>query len=358
MPRNRKVSRRQVLKGSGAALALNVFAQPLRAAAPPSSPLDDKLIAAARKEGAVNFYTAMDLPIAEEFAKNFMKTFSGMTVNVERVGSERLFQRIGQEYSSNIRNVDVANTADASHVLTWHRNGWLEPYLPEEVARHYPAEYRDADGLHVTTRIYCCSLGYNTEMIKAADAPKSLVDLLDPKWLGKLVKAHPSYSGTIMTSTYAVVHMPGLGWEYLEKLAKQKVMQVQSSTDPPKKLALGERPVMADGNDYNLIQEKERGRPVEVIYPTEGAPVIKGPSALFKGAPHPNAARLFQNWLHSREGQQILVDFARQFSAHDQTKEKPGRIPLASIKVIQVDPAEIEKNAEEIKARYTKIFGV
>src|SRR5262249_23658550 len=267
MPRNRKHSRRDVLKGSSAALALTVFAQPLRAAAPPPSPLDDKLIAAARKEGAMKFYTAMDLPIAEEFAKNFMKTFSGITVNVERVGSERLFQRIGQEYSSNIRNVDVANTADASHVLTWHRNGWLEPYLPEEVAKYYPAEYRDADGLHVTTRIYCCSLGYNTEMVKAGEAPKSLVDLLDPKCSRKLVKGHRPYPGTTRPSTYAVVHMRGLGWDYLEKLAKQKVMQVQSSTDPPKKLALGERPVMADGNDYNLIQEKERGRPVEVIYP-------------------------------------------------------------------------------------------
>ncbi len=358
MPRNRKPSRRDVLKGSGAALTLTVFAQPLRAAAPPPSPIDDKLIAAAQKEGAMNFYTAMDLPVAESFAKGFMKTFSGITVHVERVGSERLFQRIGQEFSSNIRNVDVANTADASHMITWQKNGWLEPYLPEEVAKYYPAEYRHPDGLHVTTRIYCCSLGYNTEMVKAAEAPKSFADLLDPKWSGKLVKAHPSYSGTIMTSTYAIVHMPGLGWDYLEKLAKQKVMQVQSSTDPPKKLALGERSVMADGNDYNLIQEKERGRPVEVIYPAEGAPVIKGPSALFKSAPHPNAARLFQNWLHSREGQQLLVDFARQFSAHGQTKEKPGRIPLTSIKVIQVDPADIEAQGEEIKARYAKIFGV
>ena len=68
--------------------------------------------------------------------------------------------------------------------------------------------------------------------------------------MGKLVKAHPAYSGTIMTSTYQIAR--DLGWEYFEKLAKQKVMQVQSSVDPPNKLALGERAAMADGNDFNV----------------------------------------------------------------------------------------------------------
>src|SRR3569623_320921 len=64
-------------------------------------------------------------------------------------------------------------------------------------------------------------------------------------------------------------------------------MQVQSSTDPPKKLALGERAVMADGNDYNMIQLKERGQPVEVVYTAEGTPFVAGPTAIFKSAPHP-----------------------------------------------------------------------
>src|SRR5262249_6631151 len=149
------------------------------------------------------------------------------------------------------------NSADASHFISWKTSGWLAPYLPEEVAKHYAAEYYDPDGLFVTTRIWLSSLGYNTDLVKAADAPKSFADLLNPKWAGKMVKAHPSYSGTIMTATFQIVRE--LGWEYLEKLAKQRIMQVQSSTDPPKKLGLGERAVMADGNDYNLVQLKEAG---------------------------------------------------------------------------------------------------
>ena len=160
--------------------------------------------------------------------------------------------------------------------------------------------------------------------MKPEDAPKSFADLLDPKWTGKMVKAHPAYSGTIMTATFQIAR--DLGWGYFEKLAKQNIMQVQSSTDPPKKLALGERAVMADGNDYNLIQLKERGQPVEVVYPAEGTPFVTGPTAIFTAAPNPNAARLFQNWLHSRrEAQQLLVDFARQHSLARAGDRKAGR---------------------------------
>src|SRR6201999_3032263 len=157
-------------------------------------------------------------------------------------------------------------------------------------------------GLFATSHIWLCSIAYNTSLLKPDDTPKSYADLLDPKWAGKMVKGHPAYSGTIMTATFQMAR--DLGWEYFEKLAKQRVMQVQSSTDPPKKLALGERAVMADGNEYGVLMLKEAGQPVEPVYPTEGTPTISGPTALFATAPHPNAARLFQAWLHTRETQQ------------------------------------------------------
>jgi iron(III) transport system substrate-binding protein len=348
-------TRREVLKAS-AALAATTFAAPARAALPEASPITPALIEAAKKEGKLAFYTAMDLPVAEKFAKAFEARYPGIRVRVERSGAERVFQRIGQEMDSRIYACDVVNTADAAHCIVWKRNGWLAPYLPEEVARHFPAEHHDADGLFVTTRIWLSSIGYNTDLVKAADAPKSFADLLLPKWTGRMVKAHPSYSGTIMTATFQIVRE--LGWEYLEKLSKQRIMQVQSSTDPPKKLALGERMVMADGNDYNIVQLKEAGQPVEVVYPAEGTPLVTGPTGVFKSAPNPNAARLFQNWLHSLEGQQLLVDFAAQHSPHALVKEKPGRKKLSEIKPFKDDPAGVEKMGEEIKARYSKLFGV
>jgi iron(III) transport system substrate-binding protein len=344
-----------VLKSSTALVAAT-FATPLRAAAPEPSAITPALVEAARREGKLAFYTAMDLPVAEKLAKTFEAKFSGIAVRVERSGAERVFQRIGQEQDSGIHAVDVVNSADASHFIVWKRNGWLAPYLPEEVARHFPANYVDSDALFISTRVSLCSLGYNTNLVKAQDAPKSFTDLLDPKWMGKMVKAHPAYSGTIMTATYQMAR--DLGWEFFEKLAKQKVMQVQSSADPPKKLSLGERALMADGNEYNMFLEKEKGSPVEIIYAAEGSPLIVGPNGLFKNAPNPNAARLFQSFCFSPEAQQLIIEVGGMRSVHPQAKEKPGRRPLKDIKLMKDDAAAVEKTSEEIKARYTKIFKV
>ena len=201
-----------------------------------------------------------------------------------------------------------------------------------------------------------CVIAYNTDMVKRADAPKSFADLLDPKWKGKIVKAHPSYSGTIMTSTYQLVRE--LGWPYLEKLSKQDVMQVQSATDTPKKIVLGERSVMADGNEYNVLLLKEAGKPIEPVYAGEGSPFIVQPSAIFAAAPHPNAARLFQNYLFTVEAQQLFVDAGGLRSLHALVKDKPGRTPLSAIKVWKDDPAAVEAQGDEIKRRYTQYFRV
>jgi len=354
--RTTKFSRRAVLKGATALAAGTVFAQPLRAAAPEAAAITPALIEAAKKEGNVAFYTAMDLQFAQRLGKAFEAKFPGIVARVERSGAERVFTRIGQEYSANIHAVDVVNTSDQAHCIIWKRNGWLAPYLPEDVAKHFDKRYYDPDGLHATTRILVSPIAYNTNLVKKEDAPKSFKDLLDPKWKGKLVKAHPSYSGTIMNATFEIAR--DLGWDYFEKLAAQNVMQVQSATDTPKKISVGERAVMVDGAGYLVIRYKEAGQPVEIVYPEEGTPLATGPSAVFKAAPNPNAARLFQNWMHSREAQQMLVDWARQYSPHGQTVEKPGIRRLADIKLMKEDPEGILAQADAVKKRYAEIFKV
>jgi iron(III) transport system substrate-binding protein len=352
---DRNISRRTILKASGIA-AVSAFASPLRAAAPEPTAVTPTLIEAARKEGKVVYYTSIDLPVAEPIGKAFEAKYPGISVRVERTGAERVFQRIGQEYASNIHAVDVVNSSDAAHFIVWNRDGLLAPFVPEDVAKHYPAEQKDPDGMFAAFRASLSVIGYNTRLVKAQDAPKSFADLLDPKWAGKIVKAHPGYSGTILTATYQMSR--DIGWVYFEKLAKQKIMQVQSSTDPPKKLALGERAVMADGNEYNIFQIKEGGGPVEPVYATEGVPIVVGPNAVFKAAPNPNAARLFQAYCFTPECQQLVIDVGGLRSMHPLVKDKAGRRPFAEIKTMKEDAAAVEKMSEEIKARYVKIFRV
>jgi len=352
--RNR-FSRREVLVGTSA-VALGLSSTRVVSAAPAATAVTPALIEAAKKEGKVIYYTSVDLPLAEKIAKAFEAKYPGIAVRVERTGAERVFQRIGQEYQSRIYAVDVVNSSDAAHFIVWRRDGILTPFVPEEVAKLYPAEHQDSEGLFASFRIGLSVIAYNTNLVKAEEAPKSFSDLLDPKWAGKICKAHPSYSGTIMTATFQIQR--DLGWDYLEKLGKQRIMQLQSASDPPKKLGLGERAIQADGNEYNLFQIKEGGGPVEPVYATEGTPLVVGPNAIFKNAPNPNAARLFQSFCFSAECQQLISDVGGQRSVHPQVREKPGRKPFKEIKTMKEDAAGVEKMGEEIRARYSRIFKV
>ncbi|HYC18560.1 MAG TPA: extracellular solute-binding protein [Pseudolabrys sp.] len=349
-------SRRHLLIGSSALTASAIFSTKVMSAAPPASPITPALIEAAKKEGKVVWYTSVDLPLAEKIAKAFEAKFPGVAVRVERSGAERVFQRIGQEYASNIHACDVVNSSDAAHSIVWKKGNLLEAYVPEDVAKFYPAEHKDPDGMFASFRIWVSIIAYNTNLVKKEEAPKSFADLLDPKWKGKIVKAHPGYSGTIMTATYQMQR--DLGWEFFEKLAAQNIMQVQSSADPPKRLALGERAVMADGNEYNIFEISEKGGPVAPVYAKEGSPLIVGPTAMFKAAPNPNAAKLFCNYSFSPECQQLIIDVGGLRSVHPQTKDKPGRTPFKDIKTMKDDPAAVEKMSDEIKQHYSKIFKV
>src|SRR3982751_2445436 len=140
-----------------------------------------------------------------------------------------------------------------------------------------------------------------------------------------------------MTGTYALVK--ALGWDYFEKLAKQGVQQLQSTTAPPKTIASGERAVMVDGNEYNMFIEMDAKSPVKIVYAKEGTPFVASPTAIFASAPHPNAARVLQNFLYTAKVQQLLVDAGGARSLHPEAKEPANRTPLKDIKLLPDDPA-------------------
>jgi iron(III) transport system substrate-binding protein len=338
-----------VRKAAAAALAAGIAVAP--ALAQETTPA---MVAAAEKEGKVVWYTAVDVKVAETIAKMFREQYPKIQLDVERSGSERVFQRVNQEYQANIKNVDIVNSSDASHFMFWKQQKLLAAHTPPD-ARKFPAQHRDADGFYHTWRASLSVMGYNTNLMSEADAPKGYADLLDPKWKGKLAKAHPSYSGTALTGTYAITK--ALGWEYLEKLSKQGVQQLQSTTATPKSIASGERAVMVDGNEYNMFIEIDAKSPVKIIYPKEGTPFVTSPTAIFAAAPHPNAARVLQNFLYTSKAQQLLVDAGGNRSMHPEVKEPANRTPLAQIKLLADDPAGMLPQIAEIKKKYTALFG-
>ena len=350
------LNRRTLLtRAAACAMTLGYGARPGWAQAPAPYDVDPALIEAARKEGAVIWYTATDVQVSERIAKAFEERYPGIKVQVERSGSERVFQRISQEYGSSIFRADVIETSDAVHFVLFKRQGWLQANVPADVAKFWPAQVRDPDGYFAAYRAHLSVIGYNTRQVKKEDAPRSHADLLDRKWRNRIVKAHPGYSGTIMTGTHALSE--ALGWEYFEKLGQQRVMQVQSSTEPPKKLAQGERSIMADGNEYNMFTLKESGVPVEIVYATEGTPIAIGHASVLKNAPHPNAARLFYAFMFTRDTQQLASDVGGLRSFHPGVTEKAGRTPLSQIKLLYSDPVRLEPEIEEIKKKYEEYFG-
>ncbi len=314
----------------------------------------DPRLEAARKEGKVVWYTSLALSSSEKVAKLFETAYPGVKVEVHRTGSQRILQRMMQELSSNIRNVDVVHTSDAGHYVLLKEKKLLMRYTPAGVDAFAPG-FKDRDGFHYGLRATVNVIAYNTKMIAAAEAPRTWKDLLDPKWRGRLVTAHPGYSGVIATHVLALVHLNG--WDYFKALAQNKPMLVQSAVDPSGIVASGERPVAVNGGDYTFYQAKKKGNPVEIVYPKEGVPLVVSPSAITSFAPHPNAARLFTDFVFSRDVQQVLADTEGLYTGHPQVTYPADKPRLPDLKLLPVDAEELEKRNEEIKTRFVEFFG-
>jgi iron(III) transport system substrate-binding protein len=314
----------------------------------------DARVDAAKKEGKVVWYTSLALPSAEKIAKLFETAYPGIAVEVHRTGSQRILQRVMQELAANIKAADVVHTSDAGHFVLLKGKKLLAQHTPPGVDR-FPAGFKDADGYHYGLRATVNVIAYNTKVIAAAEAPRTWKDLLDPKWRGKLVTAHPGYSGVIATHVLALSHLHG--WDYFKQLAQNRLMLVQSAVDPAGVVASGERPVAVNGGDYTFYQTKKKGNPVEIVYPKEGVPLVVSPTAITSFAPHPNAARLFTDFTFTREVQQVMADSEGLYTGHPEVTYPRDKPKLSDLKLLPVDPDELEKRTEEIKKRFVEFFG-
>jgi iron(III) transport system substrate-binding protein len=314
----------------------------------------DPRLEAAKKEGKVVWYTSLVLPSAEKVAKLFEAAYPGIKVEVHRTGSQRIIQRVMQELSANIKIADVLHTSDAGHFVLLKEKKLLAQYTPAGIDK-FPAGFKDKDGYYFGLRATVNSIAYNTKLVAASEAPKTWKDLLDPKWKGKMVTAHPGYSGVISTHVLALVHL--YGWDYFKQLAQQRVMLTQSAADPSGVVASGERIVAVNGGDYSAYQLKKKGNPIEMVYPKEGVPLVVSPTAITVFAPHPTAARLFTDFTFTREIQQVMADSEGLYTGHPDVKYPADKPKLSDLKLLTVEPEELEKRNEEIKKRFVEFFG-
>jgi len=315
---------------------------------------DAALIQAAKKEGKVVWYTSLALPSSTAIAHYFEKKYPGVSVEVHRTGSQRVLQRVMQEAGAGIKNVDLIHTSDAGHFELLKDKNMLMKYSPQAVSS-FPDGFKDKAGFYYGMRATLSVIAYNPKSIAEKDAPKTWKDLLNPKWSGKEVSAHPGYSGIIMTHVLALVNANG--WDYFRDLAKNKLHLVQSANDPAGLVASGERPLGVNGAEYFYYKTQKQGNPIKIVYPKEGVPLVVSPIAIAKDAPHANAVKLFMEFIFAKESQQLLADKEGLYTGHPEVTYPADKPKLKDLKLLSTDADELEKRNAEIKKRFVEYFG-
>jgi iron(III) transport system substrate-binding protein len=259
-----------------------------------------------------------------------------------------------QEAGAGLKIADVFNSSDIGHYVLLKKKGMLAKYAPAGAER-FPESFRDPEGIAFGWRAFLIVMSYNTKLLASADAPKNWKDILDPKWKGKLVTAHPGYSGSIASYMLALVKL--YGWDYFKQLAQNKPHLTQSVHDPAQVVAAGERIVGANGADYFLYTQGKKGNPLGIVYPQDGVPLVTTASAIANAAPHPAAARLFTDFIFTKPVQQFLADDEALYVPHPEVTYPADKPKLADLKILTVDADELERRTEEIKKRFVEFFG-
>ncbi|MCG8545819.1 MAG: extracellular solute-binding protein [Alphaproteobacteria bacterium] len=311
-------------------------------------------LAAAKKEGKVVWYSSLSLPIAQELCNTFNKKNIGFECVLHRSGSGKLFKRWLQEAKSNIYEADILHTSNSGHFVSLRNEGAILKYRPKGSDK-FPTAFKDKDGYWTVMRAFAYIPAYNKNKVKPADVPKSWKEMLDPKWQGKLVNAHPSYSGSVSVGMSMLVRK--FGWDFMDKLAALKPRVVQSAVDTTTYLVRGEALLATGSTSYSNFVAIQKGEPIAMIQPEEGVPFIVSPHAILKKAPHPNAAKIFSDWLFSLEGQQILANRGL-YVGHPDVKYPEGQVPLNKLKLMTMTPEEATKMRKKIRDTFRKKFGV
>jgi len=260
------------------------------------------LIEGAKKEGEFIFYNSNSW-MTNVVSKAFGKKYPFIKVSVARMRSKRMIKRIMEEYAADRHKVDVIETSHGS-VQILHKYGIFQEFYTPEMA-YYPADVKkqgESGVYYLADREIYYAVGYNTNEITPPEAPKTYEDLLDPKWKGKMSIVA---SGTGIRFIGHILH--AMGREYLDKLARQDVkVQNISAAAMATLIVSGEVPLSPTAGRTNITLAKNKGAPV-AWFPVQPVLTTIGLSGITTKAPHPHASMLFLDYLHSKEGQSVVM---------------------------------------------------
>ena len=312
------------------------------------------LEAAARKEGALTWYVAqVDSETSEIMGRAFTAQYPGIKVSVIRTTGQVAYERLSQDLKNNAPQCDVFSATDIAHMPALMKRNALAKFTPDNAAFVAPAfQGLGQEGYYYPSTSTLMMIIVNTRKVKPEDAPKSWTDLLDPRWKGRCAFGHPGFSGYVGVWTVAMRKL--YGWDYFEKLAKNNPRIGRSGNDPITLLNAGEC-VVGLGPLSTTLLSADKGNPISVVYPTDGSVLCVGPSAVLESAPHPNAGRLFANWLMSLEFARICVE-QRIDAVRAEVAPKTGAKPLSEVKLLRLTTAELGKAVPEVIEQWRETF--
>ncbi|RKX72975.1 MAG: hypothetical protein DRP87_19730, partial [Spirochaetes bacterium] len=248
----------------------------------------------------ITLYTSVPQNIIDNIKKDFESRNPDINLEIYRSGTNKVLAKLTAEKDAGNIKADVIWVADFSVYENLKEDNLLRPYQAPE-AKYLPKEYYDSEGYYYGARLINMVLGYNTRFLRGNNIPDSWFDLLDPRFKNKVGSSSPDRSGAFFVTTGAFATTPGLGWEYFEKFAKQNPAS-DSNTGIAKKIATGEL-LMGFVLDYKIRKMKQKGSPIDFVWPKEGAVMVPSPIGIISTTDNFEASKRFVNYSISREGQ-------------------------------------------------------
>jgi iron(III) transport system substrate-binding protein len=357
-----RLSRRQLLAAGLAAMgavALDACGSPTGgtpAASPPaaSAPAsEDALYAAAKQEGKVVWWTAHYAQSAAEAVRDaFVAKYPGIEVEFIRQTAQVIYQRLTQNLGAGVREVDVFASTDEAHYLALKKQAALAAYTPLSVDR-LPQTYRDLDSDHTyhVGAVAFVLINYSTARVPSP--PQQWTDLLDERWRDQITLGHPGFSGLV--GNWVVAMWDKHGWDYFTNLAKNNPKVARSINDTVTDIVNGERFVGAGPDNYSL-ERKAGGSPIDIVFPADDSVLVVSPVAVLKDAPHPNAARLFENFYYAPEYSTAMAQ-SYNYPLLESVPPPSGK-PVHDVKSYRNLASRLEEGVPEAIAKWRETFGV